>query len=356
MSDWPAAAETLKTSPGKGAPLTIAVLRGGATDERKVSMETGKAVSVALRTLHHKVLEVEIQSDGLTWRCERDAGSPIGLITTVLADVDVYFIALHGGDGEGGVLQGFFQTLGLKHTGSGVQASALCMDKVMSLRMLQPEGIRIPPGICISLDAFKRSPASVLRDLRELSGAQHGLSVKPRHGGSSIATHVFDPEHLNDERLSEALHAVFAIGDEALVEARILGIEVTCPILDDDAGTPRALLPVEICPKDGRFFDYEEKYNNSGAEEFCPPKNLDADHVEHIQRDALRAHIASGCTGYSRVDFIVPISEPDPTPVFLEVNTLPGLTQRSLFPLAAEAAGMTFAQLCESICLAALRR
>ena len=338
------------------AALRIAVAMGGSTDEREISLKTGAAVSAALRTLNHEVLDVEIQSDGLTWKCKGDEGSPLGLIAGALAEVDVYFIALHGGGGEGGVLQGFFQSLDLDHTGSGVQASALCMDKLQSLRMLRHEGIRIPPGICLSSEDFTCAPDERLETLRSMPGAENGLSVKPRCGGSSIATQVLDSKQAAGAALDAALAAVFAVGDQALVESRIVGIEVTCPILEDKDGIPRPLLPVEICPKDGNFFDYEEKYNASGAQEFCPPRKLNPSQIELIQRLALKAHLASGCSGYSRVDFIVPIDEKDQTPVFLEVNTLPGMTERSLFPLSAKTTGITFPKLCESICLSALRK
>ena len=340
-----------------GNPAVIAVLRGGTTGEREVSLKTGAAVASALAERGHRVLDVQLEANGATWSCGEETGRPLDLFAGCLSEVDVFWIALHGGDGEGGALQGLFETLGLVHTGSGVAASALCMDKLASLRFLRREGLRTAAHCLMSEQTYRESKASaqgLLELARSLPGAIRGLSIKPRCGGSSVATFLLSPEELAGSALATAVESVFAVGDDALVEARIFGIEVTCPVLDGPGGLPVALQPVEICPKPGRFFDYDEKYSEGGADEFCPPRSLDPEAVAQLQQLALRAHISSGCRGYSRTDFMIPREEQDRTPVVLEVNTLPGMTPRSLFPLSASQAGINFGELCERIAAASI--
>ncbi|MFT6714574.1 MAG: D-alanine-D-alanine ligase [Planctomycetota bacterium] len=339
-----------------GSSLVIAVLMGGVTGEREVSLKTGAAVARALQQRGHRVLDVQLEADGTTWSCGDESGTALDLLAGCLARVDVFWIALHGGDGEGGALQGLFETLGLVHTGSGVAASALCMDKLGSLRFLRQEGLRIAAHSLFTELDYRKSQdhaKDMLERARRLPGAERGLSVKPRRGGSSVATSLLGPDEVAGSSLAEAIEAVFEVSDDALVEERIVGIEVTCPVLDSSGGVPSALQPVEIRPKQGRFFDYEEKYSEGGAEEFCPPRSLDLETVTRLQELALRAHRTSGCSGYSRTDFIIPQGEQNPTPVLLEVNTLPGMTPRSLFPLSASQAGLDFGELCERIATAA---
>lgn len=340
-----------------GSPAVLAVLRGGSTGEREVSLTTGAAVGKALAERGHRVLDVQLAADGASWRCGEASGSPLELFAGCLSEVDVFWIALHGGDGEGGALQGLFETLGLVHTGSGVAASALCMDKLASLRFLGQEGLRTAAHVLFLERPYRESEEAargLLDHARSLPGAEHGLSIKPRRGGSSVATFLLGPDELAGPALAAAIEAVFDVGDDALVEARVVGVEVTCPVLDGPDGVPVALQPVEICPKPGRFFDYDEKYSEGGADEFCPPRSIDSGTIELVQKLALRAHVSSGCRGYSRTDFIIPQADQDPTPVVLEVNTLPGMTPRSLFPLSASQAGLDFGELCERIAAAAI--
>ncbi len=156
------------------------------------------------------------------------------------------------------------------------------------------------------------------------------------------------------EDLSPAIQRALATGDRALIERRILGTEATCGVIGNSRGELRALTPVEIVPHAGRFFDWEEKYSAGGAIENCPPKTIDAEGCSRVRELALRAHRATGCDGYSRSDFIVPARGGEP--VFLEVNTLPGMTSRSLLPLAARADGLSFRDLCLEILALAVER
>ena len=332
------------------AALTVAVLEGGATGEREVSLATGQAVRAALGAGQHRVLRVELDADGTTWHTDDFTGPALACLSGPLADVDVFFLALHGGAGEGGALQGLFESLGRCYTGSGLAASALCLDKLSCLRVLAAEGLVAAPRLVFAAGANEPPLEAAL----ELGRAAGGLVVKPRHGGSSVAVSVLAGAALDRERLEAALAAVFAVPDQALVEALVPGLEVTCAVLESQAGRPEALPVVEIHPKDGRFFDYEEKYSESGAREVCPPESLAAETIQAIEAAALLAHRATGAVGYSRSDFILPDRAPS-SPVFLELNTLPGLTPRSLLPLAASRAGLDFAALCERIVHAARR-
>ena len=145
--------------------------------------------------------------------------------------------------------------------------------------------------------------------------------------------------------------SVVESGDAALVEAAVEGVEATCGVLGNTAGELVALPPVEIVPHEGRFFDYEEKYRSEGAREHCPPRSLSAATVERLGQLAVLAHRTMGCDGYSRTDFIVPrgaddASEGEGEPVVLEVNTLPGLTERSLFPQSMQALGASYRAMC----------
>lgn len=338
-----------------GSPLTLAVLQGGASGEREVSLATGAAVREALEASGHRVLSVELPPAGRAWSVDGRSADLCAQLAGPLGDVDACFLALHGGAGEGGPLQGLLDVFGVPYTGSGLAASALCMDKLACLRILEADGIRTAPR-----QVFQSLPDPLsLRLALEFGREAGGLVVKPRRGGSSVATSVLTSDSLDEPTLRAALEEVFATPDEALVEAFTRGVEVTCGVLEDPSGVPETLPVVEIRPHEGRFFDYDEKYSESGAVELCPAESLSEAQVEAVETAALLAHRATGCRGYSRSDFILPWKEGGPmcedTPVFLETNTLPGLTPRSLLPLSARAKGLSFPDLCARIVTAALR-
>jgi len=323
----------------------VAVLHGGRSSEREVSLKSGAAVLAALRDARDgagpaDVIEVEILADG-AWRLNGETHAAEEALTRLPRDV-VIFLALHGGEGENGTIQGLLASTGRAHTGTGVAGSALCMRKSWTRSVLAQAGIAVAPGRTVEAVEWSRDRARVARDLRALS--RTGWAVKPDSGGSSVATFVLDP----DADLERAVDDVLATGDRALIEARILGVECTVPVLGEPAGGVRALTPVEIVPKAGRFFDYEEKYSAAGATEHCPPRSIDAATCAVLRELGQRAHAAAGCEGYSRVDFMLP-RQPDGTlgaPVVLEINTLPGMTSRSLLPLAAAHEGLSFRALC----------
>lgn len=319
---------------------TVVVLFGGSSSERAVSLASGAAVAAALRDASDgrgpaRVVTVEITANGV-WMLEGEEHTPDEALSRLPREA-VYFLALHGGEGEDGTIQGLLAASGRAHTGSGVAASALCMTKSWTRAVLVQAGLRVAPGLVIDAAQWGKDRAALLQHARTLSS--NGFAVKPDRGGSSVATFV-----LGDAAgLEGAIEKVLATGDRALVEARIVGPECTVGVLGN-RGRSAALMPVEIVPKDGRFFDYEEKYSAGGASEHCPPRGIDESTCAVLRELAERAHGAADCEGQSRVDFIVPRG--GGAPVVLEINTLPGMTARSLLPLAAAHAGLSYRDLC----------
>ncbi len=334
-----AQAEALRAS-------TVAVLLGGRSSEREVSLRSGAAVLRALeRAPLERLVALEIEPDG-RWKIEGRALPALEALAELPRET-LFFLALHGGEGEDGSIQGLLETQGLRYTGSGVGASALCMDKQHTRAVLAAAGLRVARGRLVHPLEWRTQRAPLLAELSALS--QSGFVVKPNRGGSSVDTFVLEDGLGLEPRVSRVL----ATGDQALVEERIRGIETTCAVLGNARGELRALPPVEIVPKEGRFFDYEEKYSAQGAQEFCPPRSIPEATTQRLRELALRAHRAAGCDGYSRTDFFVPA---EGEPVVLEINTLPGLTDRSLLPLAAAQDGFSFSELCLEILALALER
>ncbi len=327
------------------ALLRVAVLSGGASAEREVSLVSGRSVIEALQRCVsanslRSVRGIEIDTNG-RWILDgvaHEAASALSLS----GDVDVFFLALHGGAGENGTLQGFLSACGRRHTGSGVVASAICMDKAAARGLAQANGLRVAPGRVITERAFAQDPSFELGHVRRLAIQHSAWVVKPRRGGSSVNTHAVS---LASE-LEDAIIRVLADGDDALVEARVAGVEVSCGVLSSRTAPARALPPIEIQPDKERFFDYEQKYSGNGAREICPAPSLTPEQDRRVREASLSLHAACGCAGYSRSDFIVP---PVGDPVLLEINTLPGLTPRSLLPQEAAVAGISYDELCEWI-------
>jgi len=321
---------------------TVAVLMGGRSSERDVSLVSGRRVLEALRSAESpddrrgpaRVIAVEILPDG-RWRHGKNVSLP-GEAVVALADVDVFFSALHGGEGENGALQGFLTCSDMPFTGSGVIASAVAMDKVFARELVRASGVTVAHGVALSRSLWPPSAAQ-LRELEPL--LTPGCVVKPRRGGSSVGCSLV---RARDE-LERAVLRAFEEGPEVLAEAFVAGIETTGGVLEAPDGTLLALPPVEIRPR-GSFFDYHEKYDADGALELCPPVGIGPEDCERVRACALAAHRALGCEGYSRTDFIVPVGGGEP--VFLETNTLPGLTPRSLLPKAAAALGIDYRTLC----------
>lgn len=306
--------------------LRVAVVAGGPSSEASVSRASARGVARALEEAGHRpeVLELE---PGLLGRLASGAH-------------DVVFPAVHGLLGEDGSLQGALDVLDLPYVGSGVLASALAMSKPHAKLVFRQAGLPLAEGAVVTAGAV---PGAEAARVRSLLGP--GVVVKPGAGGSAIGVEILaasDP----DSALAAALERALALGGDVLVEAFVTGSEVTCAVLEDDDGTPRALPPTLIRPRAAGFYDYASKYAPGGSEHVCPAP-FAAELVARIQAAAVLAHRSLGCRDLSRVDFVV--DEARATFTVLEVNTLPGMTQTSLFPEAAGVTGVTFAALCDRL-------
>lgn len=297
------------------SPLHITVLRGGPSAEREVSLRSGSAVAQALRSLGHRVDEVD----------------PIPGDLQIPAGTQVVFLALHGTYGEDGTVQSELEELGLPYTGCGVSASLYAFDKILTKRRCLRAGV---PSARFErfIDASSAWP----------DGWRPPVVLKPTRQGSSVGLRFVD--HIGD--FPGALSESLGHGGEVLMEERIVGRETTVGILDGSA-----LPVVEVRPRSGSY-DYANKYTAGRTEYFCPADFAPAV-TAGIQQAALAAFHAIGGRDYARVDVMV---LPDGSPVVLEVNTLPGMTETSLLPKAAAAAGIPFPQLCERMVRLALHR
>jgi len=277
----------------------VGVLMGGSSSEREISLRSGKAVSAALKRSGVKVTELDLNH---RWP-EQIQNSGI----------DAAFIALHGTLGEDGAIQGLLEIMEIPYTGSGITASALCMNKKLSKSVLEKAGIKTPVDIALNSDGPLRYP----------------VIVKPVAEGSSVGLH-----YVNDRNEWNALGISNSAG--WIAEMPVKGPEVHVSTLNG-----KALPPVEIVPKSG-VYDFESKYTIGATEYFCPAR-IPAETVRLCMQRAEEAVEATGCDGAPRVDMIVADGG---EPVVLEINTIPGMTETSLLPKAAAQAGINFDELC----------
>lgn len=303
----------------------VLVLQGGRSAEREVSLHTGTQVGAALETLGHDVVTVDAADEDFIEQIK--AARP-----------DVVFICLHGRLGEDGTVQGLLELLGIAYVGSGVLASALAMDKVMSKNVYACSGIPTPDYI-----ALVRGEAWDAADITRRLGPK--TVVKPANEGSAIGVTI---AHAPEE-LPAAIEEAFAHDRSVLVEAFVEGTEVTVGVIGNDRLT--ALPTLEIVPEH-EFYDYESKYV-PGMSRHIVPARLSEELRDRCARMAVEAHRALGCRGMSRSDTIVTASG---DAYLLETNTIPGMTSTSLLPDAARAAGIEFPQLCDQLVRLALER
>jgi D-alanine-D-alanine ligase len=357
-----------------GRKIRVAVLMGGLSAERGVSLSTGRQILENLDKAKYDVIGVDAALiDGTTLRALKGADREVGAVAEAqeavrsghhLASVsdiagvdsskrpDVAVIALHGKYGEDGTIQGMLDLLGIPYTGSGVLASALAMDKSMAKKVMAADGIPVPPSVdfvctggnCYAAGTaecaeatgsmFSRVPAASLAQIAKMG---YPVIVKPSRQGSTIGmTKVNGPTELNDAIKQAAEHDV-----RILVEKFIEGRELTVGVLGNER--PFALPVIEIVPSKG-FYDYEAKYTPGATEEIVPaPISVEA--TKQAQSYALAAHRSLGCRGVSRVDMIMNAAGIH----VLEVNTIPGMTPTSLLPTAAAAAGIEFPALLDML-------
>lgn len=351
--------------------MKVVVLYGGLSSERKISLASGTRVCQALRDKGHQAILVDLFMGVETYggiyeehpeKLFEDLppieevvfdGTPPDLnevrasrrdksealfgpkVLFLCREADIVFIALHGANGEDGRVQATFDMLAIKYTGSGYTGSAIAMDKVLTKQLLQP--VNIP----MAHDQVYRFVTE--EDLNRIARETPiPCVVKTPCAGSSLGVYIVHEE----EDLMPALQGCLAISDTILVEEYIEGCEFTCAVL-----CGRALPSVEIVPKT-QFYNYENKYATGASDEYCPGRTS-PENEKKMGEIALKVHDALSLHTYSRSDFII---TPDDRVIFLEVNTLPGMTGTSLVPQEAAAVGISFEDLCEMILQDGMKR
>lgn len=299
--------------------LRIALLSGGISTEREVSLKSGDAVLAALDPDKYDVTRYDPKFDILR-------------LVTDAEKIDAALIILHGPYGEDGRIQGLLDILGIPYQGSGVLGSSVAMDKEAAKLLYQAHGIPTPAFACLG-------PGDT--DKLDEAGNRLGfpLVVKPVAGGSSVGTALAD----NPDDLKKAAEAAFESDTRILLEEYIKGVEITCPVVGNQSLETLPL--VEIVPAgDCRFFDYNAKYEDKRTREICPAR-LSDEIAQRARELGVLAHRALYCKGYSRTDMII-----DGRGIFvLETNTIPGMTPQSLLPKAAKAAGLSFSALLDRL-------
>jgi D-alanine-D-alanine ligase len=307
----------------------VAVLMGGSSAERQVSLMSGTGVLAALRSAGVDAHAFDPAEREL-FALKHDGYQRV-------------FIALHGRHGEDGTVQGALELLGLPYTGSGVMASAIAMDKVMTKRVWLAEGLPTPRWVRLAAGEQTREHLRTVPDLLGLP-----LIVKPPREGSSIGiTKVTGYSEMQD---AVALSARYDA--DVLCEEFITGIEVTCPVLGE--GDSARALPVIRIDAPGGNYDFEHKYFSEDTGYRCP-SGLPPEEEAEIQRLTLAAYRALGCRGWGRADLMLRTGGQgaDRQPFLLEMNTSPGMTGHSLVPMSARAAGISYEQLCVGLLRAA---
>lgn len=289
----------------------VAVLMGGWSAEREVSLRSGKACADAAERAGYRVTRIDVERD----------------IATVLQQLkpDAALNVLHGRPGEDGTLQGVLEVVGIPYTHSGVLASSLAMQKDLAKVMLKAAGVPVPEGLTVS--RFEAAKSHLL---------ERPYVIKPIAEGSSVGVFIVTETHEHPPQ--ELFREDWTFGEMVLCERYIPGKELTCAVVDD-----AALGVIEIVPK-VRFYDYEAKYAPGGSEHVLPAQ-IPADIYREVQRLTLAAHRALGCRGVSRADFRWDDAAGLQGLSCLEVNTQPGMTETSLVPELAAYAGMSFEQL-----------
>jgi D-alanine-D-alanine ligase len=307
----------------------IGVLMGGSSPEREISLKSGNAVLTVLMNNGYNVVAVDVGND-ICGVLKREG-------------IEIAFLALHGGYGENGGIQGLLEVLSIPYTGSGILASALAMDKEATKKMFLNHGIQSPPFIVLKdVEAGKGKKGKGVT--LDAGISMHGLNqtefgfpvvVKPAAEGSSIGVSIVREESAMDAATERALE----FGDRVIVEKYIDGKEVQIGILND-----KVLGSVEVRPKLD-FYSYEAKYT-AGLTEYILPPDIRPDILRRAEEAALAAHRSLFCSGATRVDLIIDDSG---NPFVLEVNTIPGMTETSLLPKIALIAGLDFASLIEAL-------
>jgi D-alanine-D-alanine ligase len=302
--------------------MRVAVLKGGRSLERQVSLKSGGRVEDALERLGHDVVPLDVDADLV---------SRLGA-----AAAEVAFVALHGRDGEDGTIQELLEVMGIPYTGSGVSACIRTADKVLAKHAMRDAGIPTPDFYAFNETAFRElGAAQALPAIEER--LQFPIVVKPAGQGSALGIKFAR----TPADVPAALVAAFSYDRKVLLERYVPGRDLAISIIDE-GGEPRALPIVEAVPEDEDFYDFESRYE-IGRTRFVCPAELEAEVAAQASKMALDVYRLLGCSGFARVDLML---ERDSGELFvLEGNTVPGLTETSLLPQAADAAGLGFDEL-----------
>ena len=299
----------------------VALLAGGTSGERDISLASGEGARAALEQAGFQVVPI-------------DPAEKADVIRLVEEPFDVAFLCLHGKMGEDGTVQGLLDVIGLPYTGSGVLSSALAMDKAKAKIVYASEGIPTPRSATL----VKGAASENVTAKNAAKAVGFPCVVKPATEGSALGVYIV--ENMNE--YLAAVEKAFEIDSELLVETYVSGTEVTVAVLGNDQ--PYALPVIEIVPVNA-FYDFESKYVPGASKHLCPVP-IDDRLTEEVQDLAILAHKALGCRGMSRSDFII---DADGRPWILETNTIPGMTETSLLPDAGRAAGIEFPELCTKL-------
>jgi len=301
--------------------VAVAVLAGGLSLERDVSLRSGRRVAEALGSRGHRVTSLDLDD---------------GLVSSVAeGGFDVAYLALHGQAGEDGTIQGLLEVLGLPYTGPDAVASALAWDKAVFKGLARREGLPTPDWVAISSDAVRTMGAGRTLD-RVVARLGLPLVVKPSQGGAAMGVRIVH----NAAELGPALMTGFSYHDVVVVERFVAGTEIAVSILDH-----QPLPAVEIVPRDGATYDFAARYTH-GATDFYVPARLEDEVLARCRELALRAYDLAGCRHVTRADLIV---DADGQPWLLELDTCPGMTETSLLPVAANSAGLAFPDLVDRV-------
>jgi D-alanine-D-alanine ligase len=302
--------------------MKVAVLKGGRSLERQVSLKSGARAEDALLRLGHEVIPIDVGGD---------------LVERLVAvEPEIAFVALHGRDGEDGTVQELLEAMGIPYTGSGVSACIRAADKVLAKHAMRDRGIPTPDFFAFNETAFKELGAAQALPAIE-DRLEFPIVVKPAGQGSALGIKFARTA----ADVPAALVAAFSYDRKVLLEKHVVGRDLAVSVIDE-AGGPRALPIVEAVPKEEDFYDFEARYE-IGRTDFVCPAELDPDAAERATGLALQVYELLGCSGFARVDLML---ENETGELYvLEANAIPGLTETSLLPQAADAAGIGFDEL-----------
>lgn len=335
--------------------INVAVLMGGTSTEHEISILTGTTIINTLNKELYNIYPIKIEKNGI-WLLPngylnenpiseiKELDCSLALNNIKKENVEVVFIALHGKHGEDGAIQGLLELAGIPYTGSGVMASALAMNKVKSMEIFKFYGLKVPPYLVFDKTRFQDNLVEIINEIKTKFGFP--CILKPTDGGSSAGVCILKSER----EIKQAVRKAFEVANKLMFQQYIKGDEVTCAVLDTGKA-PIALPPTQIIPKTSDFFDYKAKYKPGASEEITPARFSQIT-IEKIQEISLKAHKILECSGLSRADMIVS----DEDIYILETNTIPGMTQTSLYPQAASKIGLSFEVLLDKIIERALKK